>query len=176
MGASVVGIFFSSIKAALDLRSVLSTVRVLKGLRDAERAAVEAGADPLVVEAVKYAIHQKYEKLVKRALGATVALATLGAGLAVLIANPAGAALAAVILGGVGAGFFLYKLGRWAWKKWKTKTLGVKRKEMARALFNHLRLGDQLAVAAVRSLHLDPDAIALAPHGAALIERKLKSA
>ena len=174
--ASVVGVFFAGIKAAVDLRSVVSTFRVLKGLKEAERAAAEDGADPEVIAAVKYAIHQKYEKLFKRAVGTAVALGALGVGLALLIANPAGAALAAVILGGVGAGFFAYKLGRWAWKKWKTKTLGVKRKELARALYNHLRLGDELATAAVRSLHLDPEFIARTPNGAALIERKLRSA
>jgi hypothetical protein len=174
--ASVVGIFFSAIKAGLDVRSAVSTVRVIKGLKEAKRSAARAGASPALVEAVDYAIRQKYEKLIKRALGAAVALAALGVGLAILIANPAGASLAAVILGGIGAGFFLYKLGRWAWKKWKTETLGEKRNKMAQRLYNQMRARDVLALEAVRSLHLVPETVEASPDGPGLIARKLKSA
>jgi hypothetical protein len=151
-------------------------VRVIKGLKDAKRAAARAGASPDLVEAVDYAIRQKYEKLIKRALGAAVTLAAVGTALAILIANPVGASLAAVILGGIGAGFFLYKLGRWAWKKWKTEILGEKRKKMAQRLYNQLRTEDVLAVEAVRSLHLVPETLRHTPDGPRLIARKLKSA
>ena len=173
--ASLVGIFFSAVKAALDLKSVVSTVRVIRGLKAAKRTAIANGTDPAIVEAVDYAIRQKYEKVIKRAIGAAVALTTLGIGLAILIANPVGASLAAIIVGGIGSGVFLYKLGRWAWKKWKTKSVGVKRAEMARRLHSQLVAREALAIDAVRSLHLDPVAVAAAPNGSAMILRKLKS-
>jgi hypothetical protein len=174
--ASVVGVFFSAIKAALDIRSLLSTVQVIRGLKQARQSATAWGSSPAIVEAVDYAIRQKYEKLIKRAIGSMVALAALGTGLALLIANPVGASLAAVIIGGIGAGVFLYKLGRWAWKKWKTESLGEKRQKMAARLYAQMRARDALALEAVRSLHLVPAKLEAAPDGAALIARKLKSA
>jgi hypothetical protein len=174
--AAVAGIFFSGLKAALDLRSLVSSIRVIRALKEAKRTAEATGASKGVVAAVDYAIRQKYEKVVKRALGAATALASLGVGLAILIANPVGASLAAVILGGIGVGVFLYKIGRWAWKKWKTKSLGEKRKQMAQRLYNQIRTGDVGARAAVRALHLDPIEVGSDPGGVALIERKLKSA
>jgi hypothetical protein len=173
--ASVVGIFFSALKAALDLRSLVSSVRVIRDLKAAKRQAEASGAEPNVVMAVDYAIRQKYEKVIKRAFGAAAALAALGAALAILIANPVGAPLAAIIIGGVGAAIFAYKIGRWMWKKWKTKTLGQKRGEIAQRLYNQIRARDVLALDAVRALHLDPEAVIAAPNGAKLIARKLKS-
>ncbi|HTW97959.1 MAG TPA: hypothetical protein VMD59_04240 [Acidimicrobiales bacterium] len=131
--ASVVGIFFSRLEAALDLRSLIGSVRAAK----AEVLALPAAGS--LVEAIDYAIRQKYEKIVKRAFGAAAALAGLGVGLAILITNPVGAALAAMIIGGVGAAAFAYKIGRWAWKKWRTKDLGQKRKDIATLLYKQAR-------------------------------------
>ncbi|MGH9057497.1 MAG: hypothetical protein ACRDYY_16810, partial [Acidimicrobiales bacterium] len=173
--ASVVGIFFSALKAAMDLRSLVSSIRVIRGLKAARRRAVSSGASEAVVAAVDYAISQKYEKVIKRAVGAASALAALGVALAILISNPAGAALAAIIIGGVGASVFLYKVGRWAWKKWKTESLGKKRKEIAQRLYNQIRARDALALDAVRALHLEPETVIAAPNGPDLIARKLKS-
>jgi hypothetical protein len=181
--AGVVGIFFSALKAALDIRSLVSSVRVIRALKqakaDAARAADEFWPDPdankEVIAMVDYAIRQKYEKVIKRAIGSVTALAALGTALAILIANPVGAPLAAVIIGALGASVLLYKIGRWAWKKWGNQSLGKKRAQIALALHAQVILGDGLAVAAVRALHLDPDVVAHAPNGPALILRKLKS-
>jgi hypothetical protein len=170
--AAVVGPFFAAIKAALDIRSVVSTMRVIKGLKEAKRTALQSGASPRLVEAVDYAIRQKYEKVIKKALGAAVALAALGVGLAILIANPVGAALAALIIGGLGAGVFLYKLGRWLWKK----RPGEKRNDMAKRLYHQMRTGDVVALDAIRALHLDPNQLRASGRGPELIARKLKSA
>ncbi len=176
--ASVVGIFFSAFKAALDFRSLVSSIRVYRALKQARASTRVLGSSPALVEAVEYAMKQKYEKIFKRAFGVVVALATLGLGLAVLIANPVGASLAAVIIGGIGASMFLYKIGRKYWKKWGTNTLGQKRTDMAKHLYNQMRTRDVLALEAVRSLHLDPEAVAAAgaTKGPRLIFRKLKSA
>jgi hypothetical protein len=174
--AAVAGIFFSGLKAALDLKSLVSSIRVIRALKEAKRTALATGASRGVVDAVDYAIRQKYEKVIKRAIGATTALAALGVGLAILIANPVGASLAAVIIGGLGLGVFLYKIGRWGWKKWGSKSLGEKRNQMAERLYNQIRTGDVGAREAVRALHLDPTEVAASPGGMALIERKLKSA
>lgn len=176
--ASVVGVFFSGLKAAIDLKSLVSSVRVLKALKAARAEALALPAPERLVQAIDYAIRQKYEKIVKRAFGAAAALAALGVGLAILIANPVGAALAAMIIGGVGATVFLYKIGRWAWKKWGSKNLSEKRKEIATLLYNQVRTGDVTARDAVRALHLDVDEV-LAPareQGIGMIMRKLKSA
>jgi hypothetical protein len=181
--AGMAGIFFSALKAALDIRSLVSSIRVLRDLKkaknEATKAADEFWGDPEakkeVVAMVDYAIRQKYEKVIKRAIGTVTALAALGTALAILIANPVGASLAAIIIGGLGASVFVYKIGRWAWKKWKTESLGKKRGEIARKLHAQISLGDSLAIEAVRALHLDPDVVASAPNGAALIRRKLKS-
>ena len=176
--ASVVGIFFSALKAAVDFRSLVSSIRVYRALKRARASARVWGSSPALVEAVEYALKQKYEKIFKRAFGVAMALAALGVGLAVLIANPVGASLAAVIIGGIGASMFLYKMGRKAWKKWGTNTLGQKRLDMAKHLYNQMRSRDVLALEAVRSLHLDPEAVAAAgaTKGPNLIFRKLKSA
>jgi hypothetical protein len=182
--AGIAGIFFSALKAALDVRSLVSSVRVIRALKEARREAAEAAedfwADPdanqAVIEMVDYAIRQKYEKVIKRAIGSAAALAALGTALAILIANPVGASLAAIIIGGLGASMLVYRIGRWAWKKWKTRSLGKKRAEIAHTLYAHIMAEDSLAIAAVRSLHLDPDEVVRAPNGPALIMRKLKSA
>lgn len=181
--AGVAGIFFSALKAALDIRSLVSSIRVLRDLKKAKKEAAKAAdefwGDPEakkeVVAMVDYAIRQKYEKVIKRAIGTVTTLAALGTALAILIANPVGASLAAIIIGGLGASVFVYKIGRWAWKKWKTESLGKKRGEIARKLHAQISLGDSLAIEAVRALHLDPDVVAGSPNGAALIKRKLKS-
>lgn len=173
--ASVAGLFFSALKAAFDIRSLVSSIRVIRGLKKAKQDAIGSGASPNLVHAVDYAIRQKYEKVIKRAIGAAAALATVGVGLAILIANPVGAGLAAMILGGIGAGVFLYKLGRFIYKKIRDRQ-GKKRGDMARLLFNQLRTHDALARDAVRALHLDPDTLADDPKGYDKIFRKLKSA
>jgi hypothetical protein len=176
--ASVVGIFFSALKAALDFRSLVSSIRVYRALKQARAQARVLGTTPTLVEAVEYAIKQKYEKIFKRAFGTAVALAALGTGLAILIANPVGASLAALIIGGIGASMFVYKVGRWAWKKWATQTLGEKRQKMASRLYNQMLTNDVMALEAVRSLHLDPVEVRQAgdTKGPALIFRKLRSA
>ncbi len=181
--AGLVGIFFSALKAALDVRSLVSSVRVIRALKEAKvealRDAEEFWPDPEankeVIEMIDYAIRQKYEKVIKRAIGSVTALAALGTALAILIANPVGASLAAVIIGSLGASVLVYKIGRWGWKKWAARSLGKKRAQIAQALHAHVMSGDGLAVAAVRALHLDPDMVARAPNGPALILRKLKS-
>ena len=182
--AGVVGIFFSALKAALDIRSLVSSLRVIQALKDAKeearRQADDLSPDPdannEVIEMIDYAIRQKYEKVIKRAIGSVTALAALGTALAILIANPVGAALAAVIIGALGASVLLYKIGRWGWKKWGARSLGKKRAGIAHALYDQLMLDNDLAVEAIRALHLDPAVVKRTPNGSALILRKLKSA
>jgi hypothetical protein len=182
--AGVVGIFFSALKAALDIRSLVSSVRVIRALKEAKEEArgqiddlsPDPDANKEVIEMIDYAIRQKYEKVIKRAIGSVTALAALGTALAILIANPVGAPLAAVIIGALGASVLVYKIGRWGWKKWQTQTLGKKRAGIAHALYAQVMLDNDLAVEAVRALHLDPDVVKRTPNGGALILRKLKSA
>jgi hypothetical protein len=168
----VAGMFFSAIKAAVDGRALFRSISILRGLKRAKAEALATGADPALVEAVDYAVRQKYQKAIKRAIGMAAALASLGIGLAVLLANPVGAGLAALIIGGIGVSMMVYKIGRYAFKKKR----GEKRKLMAGRLFAALKNGDSFAVAAVRELHLDPEAIRQHPKGEAEIFRKLRSA
>jgi hypothetical protein len=181
--AGLAGIFFSALKAALDIRSLVSSIRVLRALKQAKKDAMERaqeffGADlnQEVVDMVDYAIRQKYEKIIKRAIGSALALAALGTALAILIANPVGAPLAAGIIAGLSISTFVYKIGRKYWKKWFTNSLGKKRADIATELQRQAALNDPLAIDAIRALHLDPDVVAHAPNGPELIMRKLKSA
>lgn len=181
--AALVGMFFSTLKASFDIKSLVSSVRVVQGLKKARAEAKERAQSILgpdedaekIVEMIDYAIRQKYQKIIKRAIGAAVALAVVGTSLAILIANPVGAPIAALVLGVAGLSMTVYKLARGAWK-WKNDTKGKERLSMAGKLYDQLKRGDPLAVAAVRALHLDPDKVARDPHGYSLIFRKLKSA
>lgn len=182
--AGFVSIFFSALKAAVDIRSLVSSVKVVQALKKAKQQAKEqaesfagAGGDAqAMVDMIDYAIRQKYKKIIKRAIGAAVALATVGVALAVLIANPVGASVAALAIGAVSIGMLVYRLGRAGWKRWISKDKGDKRARMASKLHLQCQAGDPLAIEAVRSLHLDPNKVGRSPNGDLMIMRKLKSA
>jgi hypothetical protein len=179
---AVAGVFFSALKAAVDARALVSSYRVVKSLKEARRLAMlYTGGQSEVVEAVDYAIRQKYQKIIKRAIGTLTALAALGAGLAILIANPVGAGLAAGIIAAVGAGVTVYKLGRFIYKKVRD-TQGKERARRAEQLFDALADPDPrvstAAKTAVWALKLDPGKVLAAgrEEGVGLLMRKLKSA
>jgi hypothetical protein len=177
---SVVGIFFSAIRAALDVKSAWSSYKVSKALRAAEAQAASGNVNPVIRSAVQYAINQKYAKFKKRALRATLALATLGTAIAILVANPVGAALAASILAAIGLAWGLRRLFHWVRKKWWAKPgegKGVARRYQSRQLYDGLVTNDPLARSAIEALHLDPNEVkAAGPSGGVdLIFRKLKS-
>lgn len=178
--ASLVGLFFQALKASFDIKSLVSSVRVVRALKQAKAQANEQARGQLgpegeqIVEIINYAIRQKYEKIIKRAIGAAIALAAVGAALAVLIANPVGASVAALVLGVAGLSMTVYKLGRGIWK-WKKNQKGEKRRAMAYKLHASLLRGDALAIEAVRALHLDPLKVRSDPNGDSMIFRKLKS-
>ena len=181
--ATLVGLFFSALKGAFDLKSLVSSVRIVKALKKVRAEALEQAQSLIgpnedaekLVAMIDYAIRQKYEKIIKRAIAASIAFATVGAALAVLIANPVGASVAALVLGTAGLALSVYKLGRYIWKRHK-ESKGKQRFSMAFRLHEQVRQGEPLAIDAVRALHLDPNKVAKDANGVSQIARKLKSA
>ena len=171
---SIVGIFFSAIKAALDTKSLISSIRVYRSLKKARERARQRGFDDQVVQAVSYAMEQKYKKIFRRAAGAALALAALGTSLAVLISNPVGAGIAALIIAGAGVAWGIWKIYH-LYQKWKTR--GTKRKQMAGLLYDKAKSGDTLARNALTALGLNVQQVIGSndEDGPALIARKLKS-
>ena len=168
----VVNIIFGAITAIFDFRAGFSSVD--KGvdlelmLEKAEQEADEEGYDPEVIKAVRYAIEQKYSKFYKRhlagltglaATGASIAIVAAGGGIAALLAsNPVGWGIAVGLIGlGAlyGLGLFIYKIGRWIFKK-KKGILGKKRNQMAAVLFDKMTHGDEIAIKALSILGVKP--------------------
>ena len=178
--AGAVGLFFSFLKGALDTRSLISSIRVHRSLKKARKAAEGRGYSKEVIDAVDYAISQKYTKILRRAAGAALAFATLGVGLAVLISNPVGAGIVAIILAGIGLVWGLYKIYHAIKKRFgvpEGQRAGVKRGQMAKLLYSKAKDGDQLAITALTSLGLTAAQVTAGTEedGVFLISRKLKS-
>lgn len=158
-----------AIAGMLDVRAAISSGRKARALETvmADLKAKNPG-DARLIDAIQYAINQKYSKTKIRALkaitgltsaGITIAALVVGVGLAALATNPVGWAIAAVIVGlcaVTGVSIMLYKLGRKLWK-WFKGDLGVQRRKMALALYDRAIAGDALAVQALKELGLDPE-------------------
>jgi len=174
-----IGTFFSTISAFLDIKALISTGKklgklesVLNQARKSVQGDFPTRKEQELLDAIQYAIDQKYSKLWIRATSLVGTIAATSAGIAIwaaggitavaLASNPVGWGIAAVILGfGITTGVLiaLYKLGR-AIYKWFTGTKGRIRAEMATKLFNH-SVKERTHLAnyardAIRSLGLDP--------------------
>ena len=158
----------SAIVSLFDLRAAISSGRKAKGLETVMAELKKANpGDAELINAVQYAIEQKYSKAKIRAVkaitgltsaGITIGALAAGVSLAALATNPVGWGIAAVIVGVcalVGVGFMVYKLGRKLWKWWKGD-LGVQRRSIAMRLYDKAMQGDASAAAAIKELGLDP--------------------
>jgi hypothetical protein len=168
----IVNIIFGFITAAFDFRAEFSSldkeIDLETLLAEGEAKAEEDGFDPEVIEAVKYAIKQKHSKRIKRAIAARAGLASTASSIAIVAAggaiatllasNPVGWGIAVALIGLgalVGIGIFIYKIGRWLFKK-KKGILGKKRKQMAAVLFDRMTHGDDIAIKALSILGVKP--------------------
>lgn len=157
---AIVGIF--------DIKSAISSGRKGSQLEAVMAELKKANpADAELIDAIQYAIEQKYSKAKTRALRATtgilgsgIAIGALAAGvsLVALASNPVGWVIAAVLAGtaaAIGIGIIAYKLGRKLWK-WYHGDLGLKRRKIAMRLYDKCVAGDAHAAAALKSIGLDP--------------------
>jgi len=165
--SGIVGALFSSITAIFDLRALISSKLRGDALRKAAADAKTSGHDPEIVEAVEYAMEQKYSKALRRAIAFTagiaatgVSIATLAAGgvglLALLASNPVGWGIAVGILAIAtlaSTGLLIYKLYRYIKKK-RSGVLGEKRQAIAIRLYEGVAKGDSLAMTAINKLGL----------------------
>jgi hypothetical protein len=157
---AIVGIF--------DIKSAISSGRKGSQLEAVMAELKKANpADSELIDAIQYAIEQKYSKSKTRALRATtgilgsgIAIGALAAGvsLVALASNPVGWVIAAVLAGtatAIGIGIIAYKLGRKLWK-WYHGDLGLKRRKIAMRLYDKCVGGDGHAAAALKSIGMDP--------------------
>jgi hypothetical protein len=154
----------------LDVRAAISSGFKYKALSEIKaKIKADGGYDTTqgtaVLDAVEYAMAQKYKKAITRAIsfigGAismSVGIAVLaGAGVVALVSNPAGwgvltalAAVGAII----GVSLLIYKLSRWFYKRFISGQLRQKRHGFAVKMYKALLEGDQYAAAAVTALGL----------------------
>ncbi|KDR56111.1 hypothetical protein APPUASWS_018445 [Arthrospira platensis str. Paraca] len=172
--ASIAGVFFAAITSVIDACAMAKSIQTKNSLKELlhETKSQNPGFkqyNPDVVNAVEYAIDQKYEKSGRRALAFSSGLASIGGGIIglVLASNPIGWAIGAALaaLGGLGAvGLLLYKIGHW-FRKRRGGILGKKRNEIATLLYEKLRAGDALAEKALQKLGLPVEAMQQAKEG-----------
>jgi hypothetical protein len=166
---TAVGVFFSALQAMLDVRAAISSGFKYKALGEIKAKMKAAGGyDDTVLDAIEYAMDQKYKKAIMRAVGfiggaisMSVGIAVLaGAGVVALVSNPAGwgvltalAAVGAII----GLSLALYKFGRWIYKRFISGDVRQKRHGFAVKLYQKGVLGsNEHAVAALQALGLNP--------------------
>ena len=134
---------FGAISSALDLRSVISSLRKSSKLDQMEAEARRNGADAALIEALNYAVEQKKKKAGRRGVSLFGNLASTTAGVlgvltlfGVLASNPVGWAILGLGLAGgaIGIGIFLYK-----WYRSKKANKGVDRTRHATAILNGVR-------------------------------------
>ncbi len=168
-----IGLFFSTLQSALDLRALISSgfqqSKLDKMAKEAKEKAIAEGHTEEeateIVSAVRYAMEQKYSKMIKRAIAFSGGIVSMIAGAGALAAitlgtNPIGWAILAGIGAAIGIGLLAYKIYRWYKKKYKTGDLGAKRLKMARQIVAKLKGGDSLAKQVVVELHLEPAYVA----------------
>jgi hypothetical protein len=153
---SAIGLVFSAISAALDIRAIISSAKkvydlkkVLSKWRAEVKGQFPSSEEQELLDAIEYAIEQKYFKIFKRAItlssaviGAGVAIAGLATGIA-LASNPVGWFILAgigAVAAGIGLGVLFYKIGRAIYKWWKG-TKGKVRGDMAEKLFDNALSG-----------------------------------
>jgi hypothetical protein len=149
-----VGAFFSVLFGFLDIRALWRTGKRIDALKEAREAARRelrlAGADAdanELVEAIDYAISQKYKKVKRRVIGLLATLLTGATGIAFWAAggvatvfaasNPVGWAIALGLLGAgivAGLGLLGYRIIRAIWKR---RQRGQERKRYARTILDH---------------------------------------
>ena len=149
---SAIGLLFNVVAGMLDVRAIISSAKrvydlkkVLSEWRGKVKGKFPSTEEQELLDAVEYAIEQKYFKVFKRAMtlsaaviGAGVAIAGLATGIA-LASNPVGWCILAgvgAVAAGIGLGVLFYKIGRAIWK-WARGTKGKVRGDMAARLFDN---------------------------------------
>ena len=150
--AAIGSVVFSALDSILNARSALKTRSKIKSLEQIIQDVKGQGYDDVMVDAVHYAIKQKYKKIIARSIALVGNLTTFSASTAVLatggvialLSNPVGwSVLTGIAAAGalIGAAVALWYIGRWIWKKRKG-TLGIMRRKMAMLLLQNLNSGD----------------------------------
>jgi hypothetical protein len=174
---------FGAISSALDLRSLISSLRKSSKLDKLAKDAKKNGADPELIEALEYAVAQKNKKAGRKGLSLFGGVASTTAGVlgilglfGVLASNPVGWAILALgAVGGViGIGLFLYKFIRAKTKENKGKAREKHAKKIWEGLQNRGDVKRDTALAAINALGLK-EAQVVKPKGWELIKDKLAS-
>jgi hypothetical protein len=161
---AIVGVFLNAIQALFDLRAVISSGMKYRALKQIAADAKKAGHDSAVVDAVEFAMNQKYGKAWMRLISftaattaATVGIIALATGATIaLFSNPVGWGVLTVLAAigvTVGIAYTGYRILNALYKSLKG-TKGKKRREVALVLYEKLVKGDPIALAAINELGL----------------------
>lgn len=161
---AIVGVFINAIQALFDLRAIISSGMKYRALKQIAADAKKAGHDSAVVDAVEFAMNQKYGKAWMRLISfaaattaATVGIIALATGATIaLFSNPVGWGVLTVLAAigvTVGIAYTGYRILNALYKSLKG-TKGKKRREVALVLYDKLVKGDAIALAAINELGL----------------------
>lgn len=146
---AIANIIFAPIDAVLNTKAAIRSGQKISSLEALAQRAKNQGHDEVLVDAIQYAISQKYKKMIARLASLCANLVTFGTSVAVLatggaialLSNPVGwSILTGIAAAGIliASAVTLYYIGRWIWKKCRG-TLGVLRRQMAITLFEKLK-------------------------------------
>lgn len=161
---AIVGVFLNAIQALFDLRAVISSGMKYRALKQIAADAKKSGHDSSVVDAVEFAMNQKYGKAWMRLISfaaattaATIGIIALATGATIaLFSNPVGWGVLTVLAAigvTVGIAYKGYRILNALYKSLKG-TKGKKRREVALVLYDKLVKGDPIALAAINELGL----------------------
>ncbi|MDB5079866.1 MAG: hypothetical protein JWP00_1790 [Chloroflexi bacterium] len=174
---------FGAISSALDLRSLISSLRKSSKLDQLAKEAKSNNAEPEIIEALEYAVAQKKKKASRKGLSLFGGAASTTAGVlgilglfGVLASNPVGWAILALgaVGGAIGIGIFLYKLIRSKTKENKGKAREKHAKKIWEGLQNQGGVDRATALKAITALGLKESDVTK-PKGWELIKDKLAS-